>query len=216
MASGEGGVKLEVVSAATWGVGIITSTMLIMRLMVLDRFYGVMPFLLLGVANRCMCWIGRATVLACLGLISSIVSFVVLLFFLSLSITVMQALYFILSAFLLLFSACAVAACIGVLSFCFRDVALIAYIAGFVLPIASGIIAPLSVFWSPLQYLFSLLPLSHGLQAVRYLSQFQFAEFHVELLWTLGLSVVWLSIAIFAYEYICYLARTSGIYDKLY
>ena len=86
---------------------------------------------------------------------------------------------------------------LGAVSLSLRDNLVLANIAEYVLPLASGVVAPLSALWDPLATAARVIPLSSLIEAGRVgVAEGASGQFWDDYALTLGTGVVWLVVAV--------------------
>lgn len=153
--------------AASLASGAITATVTVSTLVVTDRFEGTRPFLLMSPRMNGSLWLGRLSVPVIIGAVTGTASSYAVLLLAGTAMTPRTMLLVPVFVLISVIASAGIGLFIGGLSLTMRDPLIASNIAGYVLPLACGVIAPMTLLPAPVQVVFGLLPLSHLTTAAR-------------------------------------------------
>lgn len=201
---------------AAAAVGALTASMAAASLLASDRFEGTIALLVIAPRSHGMMWAGRLTVVLGLGLATSLVTAIVTLFLTGAAFSFGELGAALLALCAATLSSIGVGQFIGALSLRMKDAFLLPNFSEFALPILCGVVAPIAVFPSALQWVASIFPLTHVTQAIRALAHTGITQtFWLALLLAVGVGVVWLAGAVAAWKVFQGRARATGDLEAL-
>lgn len=169
MASGAGAADPDAgdALAASVGVGSVAASVAVATLVAEDRFEGTTPVLFIAPHGTVASWLGRFTVVAGLGVLVATVGLLATLMVVQPS--GRSDSWGIIALVLIGVAPAAIGIgfLIGAASLSLRDSLLLSNIAEYVLPLAAGVVAPLSVLWHPIDLVARVIPLANLIEAGR-------------------------------------------------
>lgn len=157
--------------AAVFGSCSISTSLTVSEALAWDRFEGTMPFIALASRHAISVWIGRIGMLCLISLVSNMATLFITLALVDVTLLFsLPWLMVVLMLFVVLFSSVGFGVAIASLSMLMNDIYTIPNILSALLPIIGGVVAPVQVFPSLMQYGLSVLPIAHVTTAVRAMS----------------------------------------------
>lgn len=201
---------------AAAAVGALSASMATSSLIASDRFEGTIALLAIAPRSQGMMWAGRLTVVLGLGLATSLITASATLVVTGAALTQREIGAILVALCAATLSSIGLGQFIGAMSLRMKDAFLLPNFGEFALPILCGVVAPITVFPSALQWLASVFPLTHATQAIRGLEANGLtSSFWVSVSLSIGVGLVWLICAMAAWRYFQRRARTTGDLEAL-
>lgn len=218
ISSGAGSVPPQAANAlaAAAGVGAVSAAISASVLVAQDRFDGTLPFLLIAPHARMAAWSGRFVVVAGLGLLSASLGLVVSLTATGQSFDSSQ--WAAIPAVLAIASlgSMGLGYALGAVSLRMRDSLLLANIAGYALPLFTGVVAPVGAMPWGLEYVARLIPATHAIAAGRSLvATGVTVDFWLQLLASVFVGGLWFVVGWLLWRSLEKRARSAGNLDAL-
>lgn len=153
--------------AASLASGAIAATVTVSTLVVTDRFEGTRAFLLLSPRTNISLWLGRLSVPVVIGVITGTASSCAILLLSRASIAPEIWAQIPLFVAIAVISSAGLGVFIGGLGLGMSDPLVASNVAGYTLPLACGVIAPVTLLPAPVEAVAGLLPLTHVTTAAR-------------------------------------------------